>query len=169
MRKEKEIRKIETHAQFISWAKEVNAFSSASVTCDLQDIFARSQIEDLKKWFLESEQYDRQILTFSILKNQGEDVAYRFINAYAKKEAMRIIDEFQADLQKDYEKFNAEQNILAKEKKEFEAGLKEKEEAFSRLLNKISQVEDMIHDLKAINSAQLAEITILEDILTIGK
>ena len=110
-------RMIETKEEFLVWAKEVNACMSAKVRCDLQDVFARSSFDLLKKLFLESEN-EKQILTFSISKAMGEDTCYKFIKAWALKKAHEAIEEEQADI-------NLKYAALWEKQKAFEEGKKQ--------------------------------------------
>jgi predicted nucleic acid-binding Zn-ribbon protein len=122
-------RKIETKEEFLSWAKEVNTCLSVKVKCDLQDVFARSNFDDLKKMFLATDnEYDKQLLTLSICKAQGEETAYRFMKSWARRQAQICIDENEANIQAEYDKLNKAIYAFQDERAGIEKELREAKE-----------------------------------------
>lgn len=94
--------------------------------CDLQDIFVRNQdaeMKQLKSWFLEVNQTEKQLLTFSIIKAMGEETAYRFMKAWARKQANICIEENQQEILDGYKKLDIERNAFTQDKGEIERTL----------------------------------------------
>ena len=86
--------KIETNADFANWNNSVN---HAIHQCDLQDVFARSDMKTLKSLFLEQSKNEMRMSIFSINKCMGADVLLDFLNAYSRKQAESWITEYEAD------------------------------------------------------------------------
>jgi len=119
------IKEIQNKEDFLKWANAVNysTESKRNGIADLQDTFYRDQDGDmkaLKTMFLEANNTEKHLLTFSILKAMGEETAYRFIKAWAKKQADLIINEYQKDIEGEYQKLANDRMSLLTERKAFE-------------------------------------------------
>ncbi len=120
------MKEITCKEEFLRWAKDVN-FSSENKRngiCDLQDVFTRNQngeMKALKGWYLEVSHMERQALTFSIIKAMGEETAFRFLKAWALKQANQCIEDNQKAIEDGYDKLTKERHIFVTEKKEIEA------------------------------------------------
>ncbi len=87
--------KIETQDGLMAWAKAVNrvgTYNSLHDMCDLQDVFARSEVKTLKALFIGSGQNQKEALVFSIQKAMGSAALFDFIKSYYNHRAQDIID-----------------------------------------------------------------------------
>lgn len=122
------MKQIQSKEDFLKWARDVNYTmeSRKNNICDLQDVFARSgngKMDELKAMFLGASETEKQLLTFSITKAMGEETAYRFIKAWARKQANICIDESQKDIEEEYKKLSNDRMTFLIEKKTFDAQL----------------------------------------------
>ena len=78
-------RKIETVIDFEKWASAVN--HGTAPTCDLQDIFARSDNAKLRSMFAQEAKNQRNLLIFSIQKAMRGDAMLDFVRSYARAQA----------------------------------------------------------------------------------
>lgn len=132
--------RIESAQDFITWARDVNTTINAKRRCDLQDVFARSDSKALLSMFLDSEN-EKQLLTFAICKCQGEEVAYRFMKSWARKQAQICIDQEAANIDAEYKK-------LADERMEFTRTVRAAGETEKKLID----LEREIDQYKASNA-----------------
>jgi len=157
---------IENKQELLNWAKEVNVTAGSSKRhCDLQDVFARSSIEGLRNWYLEFEGFDKQLVTFSIIKSQGEEVGFRFLKAWAYKQANICIEEYQKEYEKDVEKLYQERVIFRKEK-ELQEGINKDIQAESARMNQeLKRLLGIIEQLNNTVSCQSMKISELESVV----
>lgn len=80
------MKKIETSNDMVMWAKSVNLQDLRKVS-DLQDVFARSPMADLKQFFMDLSQNDKELVVFSISKCMGSSALMEFIRVYAGHKA----------------------------------------------------------------------------------
>jgi len=83
--------KIENLEQFVTWAKEVNMGTTTARKCELQDIIARSNFENLKKLFCEAK-YERDLILCSIYNTMSYQFVEDMLKALAKHMAQEIIE-----------------------------------------------------------------------------
>ncbi len=131
------MKEIKTKEDFLKWAHDVNLSceSKRNGICDLQDVFYRGQdaeMKQLKTWFLEMSQTEKQLLTFSIIKAMGEEMAYKFIKAWAKRQANLAIEEYQADIEKEYQKLAADRMAFNETVQSSENAAKKAQDAISQ-------------------------------------
>jgi hypothetical protein len=147
------MKQIQNKEDFLKWANDVN-FSTdnkRSGIWDLQDIFARSgngNMDELKAMFLDVTNTEKQLLTFSIAKAMGEETAYRFIKAWAKRQANIVIEEQQKDIEEEYQKIAKDRMDFLKEKRTFDLvapTLKKEIEELKELLNNSRINNDGLH------------------------
>jgi hypothetical protein len=93
------MKRIENIADFLNWSHEANLCLDSHMKCDLQDTFARSDIKILKRLFIDNIT-EKRILLFGIYKTMSDETFFDFVNAYARHEANRVIEEQQEDLEK---------------------------------------------------------------------
>ncbi len=122
------MKQITSKEEFLAWAKNVNFSTERKQNgiCDLQDVFVRGQDADMKdliSWYIEVTQTERQLLTFSIIKAMGEETCFRFLKAWARKQANICIEENQQEVLDGYAKLDTERNAFTKEKGEIEREL----------------------------------------------
>jgi hypothetical protein len=72
---------ITTEEEFQNWAKRVNLCGNPGETADLQDEFARSDMNTLKDIFRNTK--NLRFLSFGIFKNQSDDTFWEFIRTRA--------------------------------------------------------------------------------------
>jgi len=115
--------------EFVAWAKEVNLCPhSTKRWCDLQDIFAHSDGQALLDWYLSKEaEGDRHLLLFSVYKNQGDDAFIRFTTSFAKNEARKQINSWEAEYDKEFTDRMKEINSLTATLNERERKLAQRE------------------------------------------
>jgi len=78
--------KIESKEDFSRWMNDVNAsgFIKAVALCDLQDVFARSDVKALKGFFVDMDQNEKELGVFCIQKAMGSATLFDFIKTYAR-------------------------------------------------------------------------------------
>ncbi len=86
------MKRIESKEDMIKWANNVNSVCKPKQISDLQDIFARSAIKDLKKFFINMEQNEKELLVFSISKAMGSSLLFEFIKDYSNYKAQQFIE-----------------------------------------------------------------------------
>jgi len=133
------MKEIQNKEDFLKWAHQVNLSTEnkRNGIADLQDVFCRGQDGEMKSltaMFLEVNATEKQLLTFSIIKAMGEETAYKFIKAWARKQADIVINEYQKDIEDSYKKLSEEKMAFITEKREIE--------------NKLSASEITINELR---------------------
>jgi len=122
------MKQIESKEDFLRWAHEVNLHieSKKNGICDLQDVFYKGQegdLKQLKEWFLDCTQTEKQLLTFSIIKAMGEEMAYKFIKAWALHQADKCIHEYEESFTAREYKLYESEKALNKDRVEIESQL----------------------------------------------
>ncbi len=122
------MKQIESKDDFLKWAHNVNLHieSKKNGICDLQDVFYRGQdgeMKNLKEWFLDSTQTEKQPLTFSIMKAMGEEMTYKFIKSWAHRQADKCIEEYEKEYTVRENKLYENEKALNKERSEYESKL----------------------------------------------
>lgn len=147
------IKEIQNKEDFLKWANAVN-YSTENKRhgiADLQDTFFRNQdgeMKALRTMFLEANSTEKHLLTFSIIKAMGEETAYRFIKAWAKKQADIVINEYQKDIEEEYQKLANDRMSLLTERKAFEIqapALQKEIEELKKLLENSRINNDGLH------------------------
>ena len=92
--------KIESNTDLLRWAKDVNT-SMANIP-DLQDVFVRSTMNELKQYFIDSKQNDKELIVFSISKCMGSSTLLEFITIYSRHKAELYIESEGHELDKKY-------------------------------------------------------------------
>jgi len=77
--------KIESNTDLLKWAKDVNTLNCNIP--DLQDVFVRSTMSELKQYFIDSQQNDKELIVFSISKCMGSSTLLEFITVYSRHKA----------------------------------------------------------------------------------
>ncbi len=77
------LKRIESKEDMLQWSKEVNLVCKPGGMCDLQDIFARSAAKELKTYFIDMTQNEKELLVFSISKAMGSNTLFEFIKSYS--------------------------------------------------------------------------------------
>lgn len=85
------LKRIESKEDMLRWAKEVNNGITIKQKCDYQDIWARSNREDLNKFFIENNG-DRALILCSIHNTMAYDEIETLLLHLAKVKAQKIID-----------------------------------------------------------------------------
>jgi len=152
---------IENGQDFIEWAKEVNtSMGSTKRHCDLQDIFARSDIKTLLFAFLENE-IDKQLLIFSIGKSQGSDVSFRFMKAWARKQAQIYIDDNEKQIEVEFQKLADERMTFLKTVR----AVKEMDDEIEKNKVEVAQCKEEIRRLIKKTGEQYGRILDQENII----
>jgi len=137
-------RSITTHYDFIVWANRVNEAYGKEHLCDLQDVFARSEFDVLKTWFIDDEA-NRRLLLFAIYKCMGDDKFWEFVNCHVRHQANGKIEQWEREID--------QRNIIKMAgvlKREDEVGTREKvlEEGKRAIYRKIKTLKDANEQLK---------------------
>ena len=82
--------KIESNNDLLKWAKDVNTLNCNIP--DLQDVFVRSTLNELKQYFIDSQQNDKELIVFSISKCMGSATLLEFITVYSRWKAEQHIE-----------------------------------------------------------------------------
>jgi len=90
----------------MTWANEVNQIAKI---CDLQDVFARSNVKEIKGFFKELTHNDKELCIFSIQKAMGSATLYDFVRMIARDNAIEYIENENAEITKRW------QDVLDKE------------------------------------------------------
>jgi len=151
------LKRIETKEELMQWAKEVNT-GNYKYICDLQDTFAHSEEKQLKKLFVESEGYDKELIAFSISKAMGQEKLFSFMKAWALKQAQICIDENEANLDKRYSELNKSINEFEKTKQAYDNEAIKREELIESLTGKINSLKNEVEELKDHIGYQIEEI-----------
>ncbi len=140
------MKEIKSKEEFLQWAKDVNFCmeSKRNHICDLQDVFCRGQdgdMKQLKTWFLDVSPIEKQLLTFSIIKAMGEETAYRFIKAWARRQADICIEENMKEIDDGLKRLNEERWAFAQEKGEIDKKINNQSKIISDLNGKLESKE----------------------------
>jgi len=106
--------KIENNTDFANWNNSVN---HAMQQCDLQDVFARSDLKTLKHLFLDQNKNEKRMSIFAINKCMGSDTLLEFIDAYSRNKAESYIVDYEDTGNKE---LDIKRDALTLERSEFE-------------------------------------------------
>ena len=141
---------IETKEQLIQWAQEINRGLTTKQKCDYQDIFAHSAMDDIKRFFIESNG-ERNIILCSIFNTMAYDTVEMLLKHWAKVKAQNILD-------KEMEYVNAESinklKILAVKENELTIGINTFEACKKPIYKRLAS---MTRELKVLRDK--AEVT----------
>ena len=101
------MKKITSTDDFLEWANQVNR--ETGFLCDLQNIYAKSEMELLKNIFFNMAKNDKHIIIFAVQKCMGSENFIDFIRSYIHKEGEHWIDI-------EIKKINKEWNNIINEK-----------------------------------------------------
>ena len=156
------MKKIESQEDFTAWCQTVNHAMHNKI-CDLQDVFARSEFNELKGYFVELPQNDKELAVFSIQKAMGSATLFEFIKLYAQVQAEKYIqkeiDEIEdrwakvlkaeTDFQADKNKLRATITALESQNAELVKDNDTMSIETARLYNRIQDMELELIDTKA--------------------
>jgi len=150
-------KKIETLEDFLAWANEVNTNGNIKDKNELQDIFARSDSSTLKDIFIKvgKTNNSRRMLLFSIIKSQGEDAAFEFINDFVTARVNDVIHEYeqstmyplQEELERKIGDVDVKLNYFIDAEKTYKKQITDMEEKQKANQNYISRMERDIEEL----------------------
>ena len=125
------MKQILSKEDFAAWAETVN-YSTVNL-CDLQDVFARSKMKDLKEYFMDMTQNEKELLVFSIQKAMGSANLFEFIKSYSIRKA-------QDYLEKESDENDRRWNKIVKKEMDFKA---EKEQLRATIETLHHQLKEM--------------------------
>lgn len=156
------MKKIETKQDLEMWCKEVNAFNNAKTVCDLQDVYARSDMKVIKSLFLSQEQYEKELTIFCVSKTMGQEPMFRLMKAWALNQAQIVIDKEIETLDKRHQELALAELTLRDKEESYHKKIGELNEACVGHLHHIHRLEETI-EIMAKNASGLQErVTELE-------
>ena len=135
------MKQIESETDLMQWAASVN---HSVKMCDLQDVYARSDVKLLKKWFNESSQNDRELLVFSIQKCMGSACLLDLVRCYARFQANMLIEQEQEEINAQWSTVLTEKNAIAQREIELSSTI----ESLTADVNHLNDVLETTRDDK---------------------
>ena len=153
------MQKIESQLDLEVWSHAVNYAGTASQImplCDLQDVFARSDVKAVKRLFIDANQHEKEAIIFSVQKAMGSAALFDFIKSYANHKAQAVID---ADSEDMADRWTA---VL---KKEYELAKREKaiQPSLQLLADNVKHLECRELELTESRKIQLGRIREMEN------
>jgi len=112
--------KISTKDDLIIWANFVNRGMNIKMKVQMQDIYSRSALLDIKKAFLDSTVDERKVILCSVHNVMNYEEVERLLMFWATRKAQDIIDE---ERKFDTEEFVKKQNQLEETRLRYETQL----------------------------------------------
>ncbi len=140
--------KIVNNLDFENWNKSVN---HATQQCDLQDVFARSNLTELKCMFLDQSKSDKHLSIFAINKCMGAETMLQFVHAYSRHTSETYINEYEDTEGKELDTLR---DALTIEKAEFESE-KTEVKATIKALQSLNRELKKDNDTMSIETAKL--------------
>ena len=159
--------KIESNNDLLSWAKAVN-----TINCnipDLQDVFVRSTMNELKQYFIDSAQNDKELIVFSISKCMGSSTLLEFITVYSRHKAESYIQAESNELDKRWTELLTNESKVIADKQKLELTIKNLEHRNKELnkdndilQNTVAKLYNRINELESDIEYAEDRIVILE-------
>ena len=109
--------RIESKENMLQWCQKVNHAVSGKYA-DLQDSFAYSDQNDLRAYFIDMTQNEKELAIFAIQKAMGSATLFDFVRQYSQWKIQEYIDRYEAEEGKELEKMRSE---LVAERQNFES------------------------------------------------
>ena len=158
------------------WCTAVNTPTNNKIMSDLQDIFAYSDIKDIKRIFLDLPQNEKELTIFCVQKAMGSNPMFSLMKSWARQQANICINEFLESSRTQEQELNNRYNAITQKERDFE---KEKTDLntmvlkltdwFNRTLANLETERETSSALYIKNREQAEEISDLYEIIEKNK